>query len=85
MCSFVKLQQKIIDREMLEMPPKEVNEILRTMKAEEAFDFLGHLGQIRAAIIYSHLTEVKAVSQRSEAINHRAVPLHRWTSKEVWG
>lgn len=53
--SFVKLQQEIIDQEMLEMPPKEIDDILSTMKAEEAFDFLERIGRLRAALIYQSL------------------------------
>ena len=48
----IELQQDIIDREMAEMLPDEVNDILRTMKKEEANEFLGRLGQIRTAITY---------------------------------
>lgn len=49
---FIKMQQDIIDRELLEMPPEDVNDILSMMKAEEAFDFLGRLGHLRADQIY---------------------------------
>lgn len=54
---FVKLQQEIIDQELQEMPAKDVNEILFTMKAEEALDFLEGIGRLRAWSIYAALSE----------------------------
>lgn len=50
---FIKLQQDIIDQELQEMPAKEINEILSTMKAEEAFDFLERIGRLRAWLVYT--------------------------------
>lgn len=49
---LVKPLQEIIDQELAVMPAKEVNKILHTMTADEANNFLGRLGQIRAAQIY---------------------------------
>lgn len=48
---FVKKQQEIIDEEMAEMSPEEVNDMLSAMKPKEADKFLGKLGQIRAVAI----------------------------------
>lgn len=52
---FVKIQQEIIDKELLEMPAKEVNEILSTMKVGEASDFLERIGRLRARVVYESL------------------------------
>lgn len=53
---FVKKQQEVIDEEMAEMSPEEVNDILSAMKPKEANKFLGKLGQIRSAAIYLTLS-----------------------------
>lgn len=50
---FIKLQQDILDRELQEMPAKEINEILSTMNREEALDFLGRIGRLQARLIYT--------------------------------
>lgn len=52
---FVKLQQDIIDQELMEMPAKEVGEILSDMKAWEAFNFLERIGRLRAWLVYMSL------------------------------
>ena len=54
---FIKLQD-ITDQELREMPAKEINEILSTMKAEEAFDFLERIGRLRARLVYASLTHL---------------------------
>ena len=52
MSEFDRLQQKAIDQKLVEMLPKEVNDMLSTMKLEEANDFLERLGRPRALAIY---------------------------------
>lgn len=51
---FIKLQD-ITDQELREMPAGDINEILSTMKAEEAFDFLERIGRLRARLVYASL------------------------------
>ena len=55
MDEFIKLQQEAIDQELAEMPPEEVNDMLLTMKSDEANEFLGRLGRLRATQIYKTL------------------------------
>ena len=55
---FIKLQQNITDQELQEMPAGDINEILSTMKAEEAFDFLERIGRLRARLVYASLTHL---------------------------
>lgn len=50
---FVKFRQDIIDRELQEMSAEDINEILSTMNREEALDFLGRIGRLRARLIYT--------------------------------
>lgn len=54
---FVELQQKVIDQELVEMPPEEVNDILRPMTEQEANEFLGGIGRLRTLQIYKLLKE----------------------------
>ena len=49
---FIELQQKVIDQELAEMLPEEVNDILRTMTKQEANEFLGWLGRLRTLQVY---------------------------------
>lgn len=52
MSNIIAMQQAILDQELLEMPPGDVNETLSTMKNGEAMVFLERLNQVRARAIY---------------------------------
>ena len=53
---FIRLQQESIDDNMRTMPPGMVNQILSYMNPEEANEFLGRLGALRAGDIYIYFT-----------------------------
>ncbi len=55
MDEFTRRQQEILDQELAEMLPKEVNDLLSTMKPGEANVFLECLGRLRALQIYTSL------------------------------
>ena len=67
---FIELQQKAIDQKLVGMHPKEVNNVLSTMSSDEANEFLGRLGRLRATQIYKTFERRSMVTLAEYVQNH---------------